>query len=364
MTTTAWCAWVGMVMAVALATNNPFYLGIILLGVILVAVLAPKGGTAVAGFRALLTLGIGLLVVALFVATINGSYGEHILFEMPGPEFPWWMGGLNLGGPVSAEGLVATGIRGLAILCVLLGFGVFNGAVSPHQVLRTAPAALFHAGLVVTIGLTLLPSSLEDVRRIREMRSLRGAPSGIRQLPALVVPAVIGGLERSMRLAEAMEARGYAAGPPPARGPRLAAAGAAPLMLIAASCWFYYPPLRWLSVITAALAIAGLAFWIWTAAHDRHTTRLHTEPMPLADRLCVALSLGVIALVLFGGSAGWVDMGYNPFAGLPMPPFELGGALVALATLWPAVRLAFAPAPTPDHTVAEAPAASPRAVRP
>lgn len=209
MHTIAWVGWVTLVMVVALTTTNPYYLGIVLLSVLLVAVLAPKTSTGVTSFRALLVFGVSMLGISVAISVVNGNYGSHELFSILGPELPWWVGGLRIGGPVSGEGLVAALTRGLAILSVLLAFGVFNGAVSPHRVLRTAPAAVFQAGLVVTVGLTLLPSSIEDVRRIREMRALRGARGGLRDLPALVVPAVIGGLERSMRLAEAMEARGY-----------------------------------------------------------------------------------------------------------------------------------------------------------
>ena len=130
MNTLAWVAWVGFVMAVALSTTNPYYLGVILLCILLVAALAPRTGNGVIGFRALLILGVGLFVVGLAIAVVNGNYGGHILFTIPGPNIPGWLGGLRLGGPVSAEGLVAEAIRGLAILCVLLAFGVFNGAVS------------------------------------------------------------------------------------------------------------------------------------------------------------------------------------------------------------------------------------------
>ncbi|MCC7365334.1 MAG: hypothetical protein IT303_13285 [Dehalococcoidia bacterium] len=360
MSAAAWCAWVGMVMVVALATSNPFYLAVILLGVLLVAAVAPRTTQGFAGFRALLLFGVGMLGVSVVVATINGNYGDHILFEVPGPALPWWMGGLRLGGPVSAEGLVAATIRGFAILSVFLAFGVFNAVVSPHRVLRGAPAALFHAGLVVTVGLTLLPSSIEDVRRIRELRALRGAPAGWRQLPALVVPAVIGGLERSMRLAEAMEARGYASAPPPARGPRLVGATAAPLFLAAASTWAYWERFDWLAVVLAALGAAALGWWAWSAARAHHTTRLHDEPLPLADRVAIAASLGLAVFAIAGKEAGILDTGYNPFAGLPMPGFEPLGAALALATAWPALRIAFAPAPRPASDRAP----ETRAVRP
>ncbi|MCC6382373.1 MAG: hypothetical protein IT304_07675 [Dehalococcoidia bacterium] len=344
MHTLAWVAWVVLVMAVALTASNPFYLGIVLLSVLLVAALAPRtSNAAVASFRMLLVGGLALVFLSLVVALVNGSGGGHVLFTIPGPRVPEWLGGLRVGGPVTGEGLVAAAIRGLAILCVVLAFGVFNGAVSPHRVLRTAPAALFHAGLVVTIGLTLLPATVDDIRRLREMRALRGAPGGVRHLPALVVPAVTGGLERSMRLAEAMEARGYAAGGPPARLPALLGALSAPLLLAGAWGWYYYPGSRPLAGLAALAGVAALTAWLALSARGRHTTRLQSEPLTFVDRLCVAAAL-LFALSAVGGQVtGWVDLRYNPFAGLLPPDFTLAGGLIALACAWPTLPLALAP---------------------
>lgn len=358
----AWIAWVLMVMVVALTTTNPFYLGIILLSVILVAVMAPRTGTGVASFRALLFFGVGMLLISIVIATINGSYGDHILFTIPGPEIPDWLGGLRLGGPVSAEGLAAAAIRGVGILSVLLAFGVFNGAVSPHRVLRSTPAALFQASLVVTVGLTLLPSSIEDLRRVREMRALRGAPGGIRGLPSLVVPAVIGGLERSMQLAEAMEARGYGAAPPLPRHARIAAAASVPFLVAGAWLWFYETDLRWLGGVAALAAIACLAWWWRTAARAHRTTRYGDEPIGAIDRAGIFASLAALALAVGLRATGEGHLAYNPFAGLPTPELHPLGIVPALAIAWPAVRLAFTPLPnkTDLATDTESPTLTPR----
>ncbi len=360
MHTWSWTAWVGLVMTVALTATNPLYLCLLLLCVLLVAAVAPRNESAVAGLRALLVFGAAMMAISLLIAMVNGTYGDHVLFTVPGPDVPRWLGGLAIGGPVSGEGLVAATVRGLAILCVLAAFGVFNGAVSPHRVLRTAPAALFHAGLVVTVGLTLLPSTIEDVRRIREMRALRGGPGGVRGLPGLIVPAVIGGLDRSMRLAEAMEARGYAAGAAAARGPRLIGAISAPLFLGAGWCWFYYESLKPLGLALGIAGVAAIAIWALAASRGKSTTSLNSEPWTRADRAATVLSAGLALFVLVAGEAGWVDLRYNPFAGLEWPAFAIAeGALVLLSAL-PAVWLLFAapaataaaePSPTAAWTV-------------
>lgn len=349
----SWVTWVVVVMVVALATTNPFYLALLLLAVILVAIVAPRQANGVVSFHALAIFGAVMAAVAMLIAVINGSYGDHILFTVPGPGVPRWLGGLRLGGPVAAEGLIAAGIRSLAILSILLAFGVFNGAVSPYRILRSTPAALFQASLILTVGLTLLPSSVEDLRRVREMRALRGAPGGLRELPALVVPAILGGLERSMRLAEAMEARGYGASPPlPARA-RFAAALAVPLLIAAAWAWFYEPSSRPIGLAAFLGALALLAAWWRTAARARRTTRFGREPVAPAERLAIASACGLGLLLLALRFTGHGQLTYNPFAGLPVPGFELLPALVAAAMAWPAALIALHPGP------ASAPSAEP-----
>lgn len=351
----AWVAWVSMVMTVALATTNPLYLALILLAIILVAALAPRTATAVAGFRALLFLGTGILVLSVAIATINAPGGDHVIFTMPSPALPSWLGGLRFGGPVAWEALAAASIRGLAILCVFLAFAVFNGSVSPQRILRMSPAALFHAGLIVTVGLALLPSTIEDLRRIREAQALRGGPGGLRGLPGLVVPAVTGGLERAFRLAEAMEARGYASAPLSPPLTRLAGVLAPPLGLAATLAWFYAGDWRWLAAPLAAGAFAALGAWGWLAARRRPTTSLVREPLAPLDAVLAAISL-LLAVSAFGGrAAGWLDLAYNPFAGLDPPAFHPLEAAIALACAWPALRLATSPAPAPAAEPAFAP---------
>lgn len=356
----AWVAWVSLVMVVALATTNPLYLTVLLLAVVLVTVLAPRTATGVASLRVLALFGVLMLAVSVVVATINGNYGEHVLFTIPGPDVPDWLGGLRLGGPVSAEGLAWATIRGMVILPIFLAFGAFNGAVSPHRILRSTPAALFHASLVVTVGLTLLPSSIEDLRRIREMRALRGARGGWRDLPALVVPAVIGGLERSMQLAEAMEARGYASSGRQPTSARLSAAASAPLFVAAAWIWFYVDGGRLPGALLALAGASAAGWWLWAAGRTHTVSRLIDEPVPLLEKACIAVSAAVIGITLIMRAAGQGAFTYNAFEGLPVPGFEPAGAVIALACCWPAALLLLAPVQPPIAAPCEpSPAAEP-----
>ena len=341
MSTVAWAGWVTLVMAVALTTTNPISLAILLVATVLVTIAAPKTERAGLGIRYMALLGIGLFALSVGVAIINTGSGDHTLFTLPRVAAPDQLGGLRLGGEVTAEALVGGAIRGAVIFAILLGFAVFSGAVSPHAALRLAPAVLFHAGLAVTIGLALLPATLTDIKRLREMQALRGRRAGVRELPALVVPAVMGGLDRAMRFAEAMEARGYAAPPAIPAGTRLAGLAAAPLLVAAAWVWFYYPEARWAGAAAGAAGAIALVFWGWDVARRRRTTRLTVEHEPRALFVAGRVSLALAAGVVIAALGGWAPAAYNPFAGLPVPEFSAAGAAPALAAAWPLPFLAF-----------------------
>jgi energy-coupling factor transport system permease protein len=341
----SWVAWLALVMALALTASNPLYLAVLLLAVLLVAAFAPPSGQPALGFAAMLVFGAGIVGMSLLVAIVNGTFGDHVLFTVPGPDVPRWLGGLSIGGPVSAEGLVAAGVRGLAILCVVASFSTFNRSVTPQRVLRTAPAALFHAGLVVTIGLVLLPATIADVRRIREMRALRGAPTGLRSAPALLVPALIGGLERAMRTAEAMEARGYASATPLPRRAQALLTAAPAALVVAAWLWFFYPEWKAAAIAAAAAAAAMLGTAAIVAQRGRTVTRLASEPYPRLERAAAFVS-AVAAFALVTTGVPGLDFDYNPFAGLESPVFGVVEAAAVLATGWPvAAFIAGTPAP-------------------
>ncbi len=344
----AWLSWVALVMVLALVTTNPYYLAILLLCVLLVAALAPWSTTALGTFRLMLLVGAGIGVFSIGVAAINGASGAHVLFDIPGPQFPDWFGGLRLGGPVTAEALAGASLRALAILCVFLGFAVFNGAVSPVRLLRLAPASLFHASLVVTVGLTLLPSIVSDTRRIREMQMVRGSRGRFRDLPGLVVPAVLGGLERSLRLAEAMEARGYAAAEPPRRLARAAAMTSLPVMLAGAWLWLYSTDWKWLGPGLALAGVGLLAVWVLSSQRTQSTTRLEDDPVPAAQALAAAVTAVVAVALPFLRGSELLPLSYNPFAGLPAPDFAVLPAVAVLLAAWPAAFLAIRPGEEPS----------------
>jgi energy-coupling factor transport system permease protein len=82
-----------------------------------------------------------------------------------------------------------------------------------RSLLRLVPRAYYPAAVVMSIAVTFAPSALQQIQQVREAQAVRGhRMAGVRSWLPLLVPLLEGSLERSMQLAEAMMARGFAAG--------------------------------------------------------------------------------------------------------------------------------------------------------
>ena len=121
-----------------------------------------------------------------------------------------------IGGPITLEGLLYGLSGGASLFAVLLVFATFNLALDSHRLLRWLPSGLYQAGLVVSIALSFIPQLMSSLQEIREAQRVRGHQfRGVRDWIPLFVPLITTALERSLTLAESMEARGFGGIAPP-----------------------------------------------------------------------------------------------------------------------------------------------------
>jgi energy-coupling factor transport system permease protein len=133
-----------------------------------------------------------------------------VLFTLPELPLPAGSGGVRLGGPVTLEGVLAAAYDGARLAAVLACIGAANALASPRRLLRYVPATLYEVGTALVVALTYAPQLVEDARRVRAARRLRGhAGRGPRELARLAVPVLDSALEHSLDLAASMESRGY-----------------------------------------------------------------------------------------------------------------------------------------------------------
>ena len=126
---------------------------------------------------------------------------------MPLPEA---VAGIRLGGPVSAEGVLAAVYDGLRLATLLLCVGAANTLANPKRLLQSMPAALHEIGVAVTVALSVAPQLIESGQRVRRARRLRGEPGRrFHVVREVALPVMTDALDRSLLLAAAMDSRGY-----------------------------------------------------------------------------------------------------------------------------------------------------------
>jgi energy-coupling factor transport system permease protein len=207
----AWWAWaIGLAMA-ASRTTNPLLLALVVV-VAGYVVAARRELGAASPFGAFLRLGLFVITMrVLFEALVGGGIpGQTVLLNLPQVPLPTGSSGVRLGGPVTLEGVLAAAYDGARLAAVLACIGAANALASPRRLLRYVPATLYEVGTALVVALTYAPQLVDDARRVRAARRLRGhAGRGPRELARLAVPVLDSALERSLDLAASMESRGY-----------------------------------------------------------------------------------------------------------------------------------------------------------
>jgi energy-coupling factor transport system permease protein len=206
----AWLAWLGAVMTALSLTRNPFYLALILLWIALVtAVSRPAADTAPIPISPLRFAMVVVTFSSLFNA-LTVHFGDAVLFSLPA-----WLP--LIGGAITLEALVFGFLNGLVVTGLFAAFSLVNRVLPVRALVRLVPRAFHPVAVVASIAVTFTPAMLRHFQQIREAQAVRGhRMRGLRDWLPLVMPLLIGGLERALQLAETMTARGFAGGDRPA----------------------------------------------------------------------------------------------------------------------------------------------------
>lgn len=348
----AWWIWaIGLAVA-ANRTTNPLLLLLVL--AVLGFVVANRRtdapwARAFTYYLILAAIVIGLRVIFRIVFASGVTPSDHIIVTLPTIPTPDWYAGITLGGPVSLEATLSAASDGLRLGTLLCCIGAANALANPKRALRVLPGALYELGLAVVVAISVAPQLIDSVQRVVRARRLRaGRARGFQALRAIAIPVIEDAFERSLRLAAAMDSRGYGRTGPISRGSRpiTSALMLAGLGGICAGLYGLLDPTapRYLGVPAiaagAALSAAGLLLG------GRRVTRTHYRPDPWAAPEWAVAGCGVAGAVLLYVSAGYDPAALNPsFYPLRFPPLPpvpvlaiLLGAVAAVAAPPPARR--------------------------
>ncbi|MDQ6899933.1 MAG: energy-coupling factor transporter transmembrane protein EcfT [Candidatus Dormibacteraeota bacterium] len=196
-------AWALACVVLALATSNPLYR-------VTAVIISLTVLIRLAGWRRVRRL---LLAAGIFAGTtallnvVVAHIGDTVLWTLPG-----WLPGL--GGPWTLEALAYGLFSGVGLMACLFGAASLTLLLEPDELIDALPGWLDRTGGTLAMTLGLAGALRSTVGQVVEGQRLRGwRLRGPRSWAEITVPVVLTAVEGSIQLAEAMEARGYGAGP-------------------------------------------------------------------------------------------------------------------------------------------------------
>ncbi|HET6445607.1 MAG TPA: energy-coupling factor transporter transmembrane component T [candidate division Zixibacteria bacterium] len=315
----AWIIWVLVVSVLAMSARNPLYSIILLVLSITAIQFYARTESPIRSVFFRIALGVILFSAiyhALFIHT-----GDHVIFELP--DYPL------IGGVITVEAIVDGLRNGLVLITLIAVFMALNSIVPSRELVRLVPAAFQDLAVVVMIAVTYVPETRRHLRRIQQAQAIRGhRPHGLKDWRPLIIPLLVGGLERAMKLSEAMVARGYVS--------EQSVENRAPDkvflitgLLLALVGWM--AAMLWGTIGYLLLTLGGLILLMLLARRGKRTRRTSFVAVRWSaiDTILVITSLAALALVV----APWpglrrVALSYIPYPALHVPNFQ---PIVAIA---------------------------------
>jgi energy-coupling factor transport system permease protein len=333
-----WVVWaVAAVVSVQLAPNVLYASVVLLVAVLVVETHGRRTGLARA-FPLFIAIGVsfGLLRVVLTIATTHGL-GTPLL-TLPHVTLPRILGGFRVGGTIERQVLLQALADAFVVVVVIAVFGAWNAVVSHHEVLQSTPRAFHELGLVVTIALAFVPSTIAALRASREADRARTGGVIVRRgrLVRHAVPVLESGMERAVALAESMDARGFGhrtAG----RGEQIAAvATLGGLLGLGGAFVALIGGANVAALISGALGAALLVVAIASASSATQRVRYRPRRLTALDaRITAAVLAAPIGLAILA-LAGDRSLRYSP-SEHGVPPFHPIVVVVLLALCVPAL---------------------------
>jgi energy-coupling factor transport system permease protein len=249
-----------------------------------------------------------------------------------------------IGGPITGEAVFYGVLNGVSLGGILAAFAALNQALPVRSLVRLIPRAFYPVAVVTAIAVTFVPTTLRQYHQIREAQAVRGHRlSGWRDWLPLLLPLLIGGLERALQLAEAMVARGFASpaeeslslGVRAGLGLGLLSFGGGWLLRLVwgVSLW------GWLGLVLGA-GLIGLS--LWQAGRRVPRTTYRPTRWTSADTLVA----GAAFLAVAGFLWPWLNRAsifYYPYPRLIWPEVHPVLVLATLGLLGPVGWLVFEP---------------------
>jgi energy-coupling factor transport system permease protein len=328
-----WLAWAFAAVVIVQLAPSPLYVTLVLAGCALNA--SAHRITDTGAFRLLLLAGLFMAGVRLVLTALTTHGVGEVLFTLPEATLPRLFGGFTVGGTIETEVLLQSLAEGYAIVALLGVFGAFNTVVSHHELLGSAPRAFHEAGLVVTIAAAFVPATVASWQASREADRARtgGIVRRRGRITRTVVPVLETGMERSLRLADSMDSRGFARHPP---GPADTASAWGALFALLALGGAFVALIGRRSLLAGVLAIGGAALLVGSVVlASKASPRERYRPRALGpdDLLVLVTTAAAVILVAVASAQGEDTLTWaaSPLRAPGLAPLPAVGVLLLAA---------------------------------
>jgi energy-coupling factor transport system permease protein len=337
-----WLVWAIAAAACVQIAPNPLYVAVVLAISFLVVSAHRLDTTLARAFPILIGLGVafafirvGLTALTTHSPAVDGT-PEYLWFTLPQITLPRVLGGFTVGGTIEGDIVLYAAAQSFAVVGILGAFGVFNAVASHHELVQAAPRAFHEPGLILTVALAFVPSTMRAVADAHEADRARTGGRVVRRgrLIRLTVPILESGLERAVSLAESMDARGFAR---QEKGPGDRASAWLGLTAMLALGGAFIALIGRSSTVAAVLGVVGILALIGAVVlASRATGTSRYRPRRLT-RLDVAVGAGVVLapLGLSLIASVWDQTLFWTAYPLRFPPFSLAPVVCLMALAIP-----------------------------
>ena len=329
-----WVSWLVAVLVILSITRNPLYLVLILMCVAFVGIALRQSGAEMPGPFSMWRLAGWILLLATLFNGLTSHFGTTVLFILPG-KVPL------LSGNVTLEAVLYGITNGLVLTGMLASFTVLNLALPVRDLISLIPRAFFPMAVVTSIAVTYLPTTLRQLRQIREAQAVRGHQiRTVRDWLPLIMPLLVGGLEHAMQLAEAMTARGFAS-TRPSDGKQHTYARLGMLIGLAMLAFGWVAQLAGMTVAGWALILVGAVLilgGLWFIGRQSPRTTYHQQKWGWQDWVTLSIALVILlacSLPVVGLDRQSLD--YEPYPTLSLPAFSPILGMIILGLIVPGV---------------------------
>lgn len=204
-------AWGCSLIVLSLIFDDPIYIMVLFIAIILMVALSEIWREWISILKLCIWLGISIIVINALV-----SYnGVHVLLAAPF-QLP------VLGRPVITLEAIAFGIvMAMKLMVVISAFTLINLTVHPDDIMLVLLKMRLpqKSVLVTSLSTRFVPCLVEDIQRISDAYRTRGVQldtgnwiTKLKKRAGIIIPLITNSLNRSIQVAEAMEARAFGTG--------------------------------------------------------------------------------------------------------------------------------------------------------